>query len=577
MGKKWKWIWGCCALLVIFGLVGKSFHLFKGHKKHRPRATYTTVVEEKPFVVIIPSYNNRSYCERNLQSVLTQHYNNFRVIYIDDCSTDGTFQKVQDVICTYKPSIKIDLIKNDQNRGALANLYHAVHSCENNEIIVTVDGDDFLAHEEVLSKLNRVYANPHVWMTYGNFLDYPSYRQKPVACKKTPKKIIQKNSFRTHEWIFSHLRTFYAGLFKQVRLQDLIYQGGFLPMAGDLGFMFPLLEMAGRHSVFIKDILYLYNRTNPLSDHITNFPFQEQCAMHVRKLARYQRLKQSSFMRSEEDKMNADLIAFSFDRPLQLYAFLESLERYAKNLNHISIIYRCSNDDYAQAYEKVNAAFPYVEFIKQSSEPNEDFKNLVMQTGFFDKKNSSDYILFSVDDVLLKDGLDIRECIRAMQQTSAYGFYLSHGAHLNYCYMLDCAQPVPPSIKLKNDIYAWQFRDGQADWRYQHSLDMVLYRKKDIQKDFIKLSFHNPNSLEHYWNLRSKLNRVGLYYTRSKCVNIPLNLVNDSTNRNLHSYSPQELLEKFNAGFKIDISKLNQIANHSRHMDFKPTFIPIHK
>jgi len=41
---------------------------------------------EKSMVVIIPSYNNESYCEKNLTSVFSQQYENYRVIYIDDCS-----------------------------------------------------------------------------------------------------------------------------------------------------------------------------------------------------------------------------------------------------------------------------------------------------------------------------------------------------------------------------------------------------------------------------------------------------------------------------------------------------------
>ena len=45
-------------------------------------------IPEKPFVVVIPSYNNTKYCEQNLLSVLGQEYTNFRVIYLEDASTD---------------------------------------------------------------------------------------------------------------------------------------------------------------------------------------------------------------------------------------------------------------------------------------------------------------------------------------------------------------------------------------------------------------------------------------------------------------------------------------------------------
>src|ERR1700733_7929082 len=56
------------------------------------------VKEHKPIVVVIPSYNNPPYCERNLRSVLDQKYDNFRVIYIDDCSADNTYASVQQLV-----------------------------------------------------------------------------------------------------------------------------------------------------------------------------------------------------------------------------------------------------------------------------------------------------------------------------------------------------------------------------------------------------------------------------------------------------------------------------------------------
>ncbi len=286
-----SYAWMLIAFVLCVG-IGKGLHTWKADKKHRGKSKVQKVIPEKPFTVIIPSYNNSDYCEHNLRSVLSQHYENFRVIYIDDCSTDDTYRKVEGIIAQSKRSARVTLVRNPKNQGSLANLYYAIQGCKEDEIIVTVDGDDFLAHEEVLAKLNRVYADPNVWMTYGNFLDYPTYRQKPVSCKQLPKRVIKNNAFRTHAWITSHLRTFYAGLFKRIRLEDLLYEGEFLPMAGDLAFMMPLLEMSGDHTVFIRDILYLYNRSNPLNHHKTNFALQEKCAHYVRNLPPYPRLEQ---------------------------------------------------------------------------------------------------------------------------------------------------------------------------------------------------------------------------------------------------------------------------------------------
>src|ERR1700722_4220258 len=178
------------ALVIAACATWQGLLYFKAHNKHPSQSKTALVTEEKPFVIVIPSYNNSAFCKKNLHSVLEQKYQNYRVIYIDDCSTDDTFAKVKDLIEKSGKKERFTLIHNETNRGALANFYHAIHSCQDNEIIVALNGDDFFAQEGVLTKLNRVYAQDDVWMTYGNYLDYPSYKQSVVKCKKISDTVV---------------------------------------------------------------------------------------------------------------------------------------------------------------------------------------------------------------------------------------------------------------------------------------------------------------------------------------------------------------------------------------------------
>lgn len=556
--------------LLAFGGV-KTFQYFKpdsksSYVKQKP----LPVSDQKPFVIVIPSYNNSCYVEKNLRSVFEQNYRNFRVIYIDDCSTDDTYEKVRAYVAQHKLDARVTLIHNDKNQGALSNYYRAIHTCKNYEIVVSLDGDDFLAHDNVLVKLNQLYSTNDVWMTYGNYLDYPTYKRKVVTCKKIPDSVIRHNNFRKYQWVSSHLRSFYAGLFKQIKLEDLLYKGRFFPMGGDLAMMFPLLEMAGKHALFIHDILYLYNRTNPLNDHKTNFALQQECAEFIRKQRAYARLKELSLRDKVEKSEKADLVVFSFDRPMQLFALLESIELYMKGVQRIHVLYRTSTPSYAESYEQVSRAFPQVNFVQQSETPHEDFKPLFCQIAL-DK--SSPYLLISVDDVILKDNVDLTECIKALEKTRAYGFYFSHSKSLDYCYMRSTKQEIPPHVFVGHDIFAWQFKDGHADWKDPNSVDFVLYRKEEIAQDLAELPFYNPNTLEAGWTKKKKARSIGLFYSCSKCVNVPLNLVNISTNRYAYSYSPSELLKKFKEGYKIDITPLFQVDSSSKHMEWEPTFV----
>lgn len=216
------------------------------------------------FVVIIPSYNNKEWYKQNLDSVYMQQHSDFEVVYIADNPTDGTDLLVEQYLQENKSTIKTTLIKNNERKGALANLYNAIMSCNPHDVVVTLDGDDWFPDEKVLTHLNHVYAHSDVWMTYGQSLHHPSNRIG--GARQIPDEVIAHHAYRDYDWVATHLRTFYAALFQQINVQDLQHEGEFFSVAWDLAFMFPMLEMAGSHSRYIDRLMYVYNCNNPISD-----------------------------------------------------------------------------------------------------------------------------------------------------------------------------------------------------------------------------------------------------------------------------------------------------------------------
>ena len=261
--------------------------------KPQKEALYA-VCEHKPFVIVVPSYNNSEWVEKNLSSIFAQKYDNYRVIYIDDASTDLTGAKVEEYVAYHKMAHRIEVIHNASNKGACENIYRAVHSCSDEEIAMVLDGDDCLAHDRVLERLNEIYANPDVWLTYGSYIEYPSYSYTVANfASPLPKEVVEKNGVREYSrkhWCLSHLRTFYASLFKKIRPQDLMDDGQFFDATYDLAFMIPMVEMAGLHAQYVKEIFYIYNRATPLNDNKVRAKRQRQLAEHIFKLPPYSRL-----------------------------------------------------------------------------------------------------------------------------------------------------------------------------------------------------------------------------------------------------------------------------------------------
>jgi hypothetical protein len=283
----------------------------------------------------------------------------------------------------------------------------------------------------------------------------------------------------------------------------------------------------------------------------------------------------SGYVWLKASQPKVDLIIFSYDRPLQLYAFLESTEKYVTGLGKTIVIYRSSNQDFHDAYDKVQATCAWAEFWEQGLNPQVDFKLLTMKAL---NTTSSSYVVFAVDDIVVKDFVDLAECAKILESTGAYGFYLRLGTHLTECYSCSAKQSLPYLERIGNDVLTWTLGRAPYDWGYPNTVDMTVYRKADVVKDLNSFHFANPNTLEGNWSVFSGrvAQRKGLCFTETKIVNLPLNRVqNLYQNRNMQSFTPQELLVSFNQGLKMDIQPLFKIKNLGAHMEYIPIFVTI--
>lgn len=276
------------------------------------------VFPEKPLVVVIPSYNNTRWHKGNLNSIFCQKYSNYRVLYIDDCSSDGMSAVLDDYliekgidarVVSFDPNFSEDILKvrdafsalvneeshrvtlvhNTSRGGALSNIYRASCSCADGEIVVVVDGDDWLPDNQVLETVNRTYSSGKVWLTHGTMMEYPS---GVVAWSQPiPEEVVEANAFRQFRCP-THLRTYYAWLFKRIRLEDLLYQGKFFPMTGDMAIMFPMIEMAGERHGFISRVIYVYNMANALNVNKVDADLQNILDRYIRAMPPYQRIEE---------------------------------------------------------------------------------------------------------------------------------------------------------------------------------------------------------------------------------------------------------------------------------------------
>ena len=559
-------ILGVLVFIIFFAFLSGAGEL---KRMHSPKASFSPLIkglkverdlpvtENKSFAIIIYAHNASSWCERALRSVFEQDYEHYRVLFVDDASVDGTLELAQKFIVDNQQDRRVIAIRNNECLGFVGSLYRAADYCQDPEIIIPLDAQNWLTHDHVLSRMNEVFQNPDIWISFGQSMEYPAY--VIVEPPFLDPMIIEKKGFRAMGCFQSPSIAFYASIFKSIQLPDLFSDGQFSALSA--AYIFPLLEQSGgRHRTLREPWVFINHSLHPRDCRDESAMIQSQHS--------YRPLAQ--FPSSSTSKSGIDIILFSFDRPLQLYSALESIQRYVTGYQNLTVLYRASDGRFDDAYNTVKSAFPKVHYIKQSDQPRKDFKPLFLQAL---SDSPSPYVFFGVDDMIIKDFVDLTMCRQMIEKTGAYGFFLRFGRHIHHSFMGNRPEAIPPSVLLSHGVYAWDLHQGEGDWGFANNLDMTLYRKADLKPIFTQLKFKSPNSLESIWARYAPSHSIGLYFEHSKMVNLPLNIVNPSDCPHMNFMTAEELLVKFNQGFKIDIDPLYQIENPSPHFEYTPDLI----
>lgn len=241
------------------------------------------------FKIVVPMYNVERWVDKTVTSIINQHYKDFECVFRDDASTDRTAEIVKEMI---KDDDRCSLIVNEERKRSLYNIYHGFEylNCEDEDVLLTCDGDDWLDGYDVLDILRSTYETHGCWLTYGNWTSYPGGEYNPL--KDFPSEVIENKTFREYDWISSALRTYKYKLWKNIKKEDLLDKSGnFYSMATDLSFMYPMLEMAGNKIHHLKTPVYIYNLENPLSCNKIDMELQLRNDKEIRQKVRYEPLK----------------------------------------------------------------------------------------------------------------------------------------------------------------------------------------------------------------------------------------------------------------------------------------------
>ena len=183
---------------------------------------------------------------------------------------------------------RIHVHANHAQRYSMANLVDAIRrsGAASEDVIVVLDGDDWLAGDDSLQIIADAYERLDCWLTYGSWLSVklaPS--GKPHGCWPAyPEETVD---FRSHPFLGTAVRTWKRWLWDHLRDDDLRDDcGEYVRVSEDKMVMIPLLELCGtaraRH---IATPIMIYNK---IVDCTVGDPFAEERVRNAALIARRQ-------------------------------------------------------------------------------------------------------------------------------------------------------------------------------------------------------------------------------------------------------------------------------------------------
>lgn len=248
------------------------------------------------FVIITTVYNLIDWLPINLQMMKYQSNKNWHCVYIDDWSDDGSFEYLQTMISDDDrfTLLRTDKPKSRQGAGFLKAVDSVKENLDGEDIIVEVDGDDWLSSAFVLDYLSEIYKDGSVWMTYGQYQMFPTGMVGGHYSMTIDNGVDLNNDYRKAPFPYSHLKTYKLWLLERVDRRDLIdpKTGEVWSSAWDHALCIPMVEMAGKSHIHrCDDILYVLNRSQELQNEgKTRVEEQKRAEADIRQLKRYKKI-----------------------------------------------------------------------------------------------------------------------------------------------------------------------------------------------------------------------------------------------------------------------------------------------
>lgn len=130
--------------------------------------------------VVMPVFNGEAFLKAAMDSILSQTFQDFELLLINDGSTDGSRNLIQ----SYQDS-RIRLLDNDRNRGLVYSRNRGLAEAKSS-LVALLDADDVAVPERIAIQYEYMMENPELVMTGGHAEVIDAMGTPTGECYKMP-------------------------------------------------------------------------------------------------------------------------------------------------------------------------------------------------------------------------------------------------------------------------------------------------------------------------------------------------------------------------------------------------------
>jgi len=234
------------------------------------------------FSILMPTYNGAKVISPTLRSVLSQSFDDFELIIVDDCSKDNT----KEVVRSFKDR-RIKFFENKKNLGYPVNLEECRKKATG-EIIYLLGQDDILGKGALWNTYKAFKKDKNIGAVTRPYFWFYDCIEKPVRAKKRLSK--RKDVVLTIQSPLKDIITMFSTL---DQLSGLAFRREYMdvPFHKDIFpcHVYPFASIFKKHPiVFLKDynvaVRISSSQTRKISSIYDKSPIQSWVDMFVRKL-----------------------------------------------------------------------------------------------------------------------------------------------------------------------------------------------------------------------------------------------------------------------------------------------------